>query len=380
MIPHKIIMDKLSKQIGDPRCIELIKKFLTAGVKSESGIITKTDKGVPQGGILSPILANIVLDEFDKFIEKTILKFEKGKKRISNPEYHKIKHLRKKATTLIERKQYLAKLRTIPMGNPFDPNFKRMKYIRYADDFVILIEGNKNDAINIKNIAREFLFSHCGLTLNPEKTIIRNLSDNKFSFLGADICKLKKQATYPSKTRNASGIIRKRPPSRLLIKAPLERILLELKKNGFIRKNRQNKYLPMAYTQIMNLSHYEIITFFNSKINGLLNFYSFASNLNRLRYVLFLLQMSCAYTLARKCKLNNYSKAFSKFGKRLTCPKTGVGLALPETMKVKHPLNNNSNFNFTDMIRHTRSAKLTEDTFDKKCVLFGTTNKIEMHH
>jgi hypothetical protein len=353
MIPHKIIIDRLSKQIGDPRCIELIKKFLTAGIKLESGIITKTNKGVPQGGILSPILANIVLDKFDKFIEKTILKFETGKKRISNPEYHKIRYLRNKATNLIERKQYLAKLRTIPIGNPFDPNFKRMKYIRYADDFVILIEGNKNDAINVKNIAREFLFSHCGLTLNPEKTIISNLSDNKFSFLGAEICKLKKQATYLSKTRNATGIIRRRPHSRLLIKAPLEKILLELKKTEFIRKNTQDKYVPMAYTKIMNLSHYEIITFFNSKINGLLNFYSFASNLNRLRYVIFLLQMSCAYTLARKCKLNNYSKAFSKFGKRLTCPKTGVGLALPETMKVKHQFNKNFNLNFTDMIRQT---------------------------
>jgi len=357
MIPHKIILDRLSKQIGDPRFIELIKKFLTAGVKLESGIITKTDKGVPatrQGGILSPILANIVLDEFDKFIEKTILKFETGKKRMSNPEYHKTKYLRIQAKTLIERKRYLAKLRTIPVGNPFDPNFKRMKYIRYADDFVILIEGNKNEAINIQNIAREFLFAHCGLTLNPEKTIISNLSDNKFFFLGAEICKLKKQATYLSKTRNVSGIIsRIRPHARLLIKAPLKRILLELKKNGFIRKNTQDKYVPMAYTKIMNLSHYEIITFFNSKINGLLNFYSFASNLNRLRFVLFLLQMSCAYTLARKCKLNNFAKAFSKFGKKLTCPHTGVGLALPETMKVKHQYNNNSNFNFTDIIKQT---------------------------
>jgi group II intron reverse transcriptase/maturase len=359
MIPHKIIMNRLSKQIGDPRFIELIKKYLTVGVKLESGIITKTDKGVPQGGTLSPILANIVLDEFDKFIEKTILKFEKGKDRILNPEYHKIKNLRNKATSLIEssswswsmRKKSLSKLRTISFSDPIDPHFKRMKYIRYADDFVILIEGNKNDAINIKNIAREFLFSHCGLTLNPEKTIINNLSDNKFFFLGAEIYQLKKQATFLSKTRNASGIIKRRANARLLIKAPLERILLELKKNGFIRKNTQDKYVPIAYTKIMNLSHYEIITFFNSKINGLLNFYSFASNLNRLRYVLFLLKMSCAYTLARKCKLNNYTKAFSKFGKRLTCPKTEVGLALPETMKVKHQFNNQSNFNFTDVIK-----------------------------
>jgi len=349
-------MDRISTKIGDTRFLELIKKFLTAGVKLESGIISKTNIGLPflyGGEILSPILANIVLDEFDKFIEKTKLKFEKGKKRSSNPEYNKIKHLRNKATTLIERKQHLDKLRTIPIGNPLDTNFKRMEYIRYANEFVILIEGNKNDAINIKNIAREFLSSHCGLTLNQEKIIIRNLSDNKFSFLGAEINKLKKESIYLSKTSYLSGNINRRPNGRLLIKAHLEKILLELKKNGYIRKNTQDKYVAMAYTKIMNLSHYQIINFFNSKINGLLNFYSFAANLNRLRYVIFLFQMSCAYTLARKCKLNNYSKAFRKFGKRLTCPKTGLGLALPETMKVKHQFNKNSTIKFTDQIKQT---------------------------
>jgi group II intron reverse transcriptase/maturase len=380
MIPHKTIMDRLSKQIGDQKFLVLIQKFLTAGVKLESGIISKKDKGVPQGGILSPILANIVLDEFDKFVEKTKQNFEKGKKRSSNPEYNSIRHLRNKAKTLIERRQYLAKLRTIPIGNPLDPNFKRLEYIRYADDFVILIEGNKNDAINVKNIAREFLFAHCGLTLNPDKTIISNLSDNNFSFLGAEIHKLKKESTHLIRTRNTYGTIRRRPHTRLLIKAPLEKILLELKKNKYIRKNSQYKYVAMAYTKITNLSHYEIITFFNSKINGLLNFYSFASNLNRLRYVIYLFQMSCAYTLARKYKLNNFTKAFSEFGKKLTCPKTGLGLCLPDTMKVKHKFNKNSTLEFTDMVKQTWSAKLTEDTFDKSCALCGTTYKIEMHH
>jgi hypothetical protein len=356
MIPHKTIMDIISTKIGDKRFLELIKKFLTAGVKLESGIISKKNIGLPflyGGEILSPILANIVLDEFDKFIEKTKLKFEKGKKRSSNPEYNKIKHLRNKTKTLIERKEHLDILRTIPIGNPLDTNFKRMAYIRYANEFVILIEGNKNDAINIKNIAREFLSSHCGLTLNQEKIIISNLSDNKFSFLGAEINKLKKESTYLSKTSHLSGNINRRPNGRLLIKAHLEKILLELKKNGYIRKNTQDKYVAMAYTKIMNLSHYQIINFFNSKINGLLNFYSFAANLNRLRYVIFLFQMSCAYTLARKYKLNNYSKAFRKFGKRLTCPKTGVGLALPENMKVKHQFNKKSTLKFTDQIKQT---------------------------
>jgi len=93
-----------------------------------------------------------------------------------------------------------------------------------------------------------------------------------------------------------------------------------LKKNGFIRQDKLGKYQP--YTKLTNLSHYEIITFYNSKINGLLNFYYFASNYNSIRYVLYLIQMSCAYTLSRKYKLINFAKSFVQFGKRIKDPNT----------------------------------------------------------
>lgn len=298
--------------------------------------ILKSVNGIRQGGILSPILGNIVLNEFDSFMEKVIFKFEKGKSRRHNPVYQHFVHKMRKAPLELKRELKL-KLRTIPYGLPKDPNFKRMMFIRYADDFVILIEGSKNEAIYLRNQIKSFLLQNCGLNLNTDKTLITNLSDNKFNFLGAEIVQLKNNPSFVHNIRDSLG--RKslrRGAARLLIKAPLDKLLQTQKKSGFVRQDRLGEYFAKANTGQMNLTHYEIILFYNSKINGLLKFYSFASNYNRLRYNLKLYQMSCAYTLARKYKLSNFAKAFSKFGKLLSDPVTGVKLKWPESMAVQH--------------------------------------------
>lgn len=330
MIPHEIIMKRISKKIGDPRFLELINKFLKVGSKSKTGKLIKSDIGTPLpargGGILSPILANIVLNEFDHFVESLISKFETGIKRKANPEYYKIRYQMNRLP-LDQRMPLKMKLRTIPQGLPIDPDFKRMMFIRYADDFVVLIEGSHDEAVYHRNLVKSFLLQNCGLTLNLDKTLITNLSDNNFQFLGAEIVKLISNPSFVHRIRDSLGRKSKRRGyQRLLIKAPLDNILGSLKKNGFIRQDSLGNYHPIAYTKITNLSHYEIITFFNSKINGLLNFYSFASNYNRLRYILYLFQMSCAYTLARKNKFNNFAKSFSVFGKRLKDPETEIQL------------------------------------------------------
>jgi group II intron reverse transcriptase/maturase len=389
MIPHEIILSRISKQIGDPRFLELIRKYLNAGVMLESGITPRkalepSHRGVPQGGILSPILANIVLHQLDLYMRNLILTFEKGVKRRQNPAYSRILHLRRKATTMEERKELLRVLRTIPIGDPLDPDFKRMKFIRYADDFVILVEGSHDETIKIRNQIKELLKVKCGLSLNMEKTTINNISDNKFSFLGAEIAKLKKDPTYLTAFKRLDLInsnMRRRVHSRLLIKAPLNKILLELLKAGFLKRNNLGSFIPKAYTPIINLTHYEIISFYNSKINGLLNFYSFASNFNRLRLIIFHLQMSCAHTLARKYKLNNFAISFKKFGKKLTCPETEIELAIPKTMKVKHKFNTRKDIaNFMNLVKQTWSAKITQNTFGKICVICGSSHNLEMHH
>lgn len=159
-----------------------------------------------------------------------------------------------------------------------EPNFRRMKYIRYADDFVILTIGTKDEATMIKNNIKEFLRTNCGVELNVEKTVITNLRYDKFNFLGAEISKLERNTTF-LKNRSTSRIM---ATGRLLIKAPIKSLLNKMKEKGFIRQNNDQVYLPQYIGYLTNLTHYDIISHYNSKIYGILNFYSFASNLNKL--------------------------------------------------------------------------------------------------
>lgn len=282
-IPHSIIMRRIAKQIGDPRILELLNKFLNAGY-----LDPKTDQtirptvGTPQGGVLSPLLCNIVLHQLDLYMENYINNFRKGTKRRDSSAYKKIAHLRKKALTSQERRSLLLKMRTLNSNDQLDPNFRRMDFIRYADDFIILITGSKNEAIHTKNNVKEFLKQNCGLELNPDKTIITNISDNNWYFLGAEIVKLKKNISFLRVGRTGKAV----GTSRLLIKAPIDKLLEKLAKSGFVRRNAAGTYLPKLFGSIINLDHHDIISFYNSKMIGLLNFYSFASNRNKIGRIL----------------------------------------------------------------------------------------------
>ena len=170
-------------------------------------------------------------------------------------------------------------MRRIGNVNKFDPFLKRMKYIRYADDFLILTIGTKNEAIMIKNNAKEFLKEMCGVMLKTEKTLITNLQDDKLQFLrsGALIVKLKRTTFLRDMKTSKKGVA----TARIQIKAPCNSLLRKLKDAGFVRQKHDQVFLPSHMGSLTNLSHNDIIAYYNSKIYGILNFFSF-SNLNKL--------------------------------------------------------------------------------------------------
>lgn len=263
----------------DHRFLELIKKFLETGVQDpKTKQIDKTNIGIPQGGILSPILCNVVMDRFDEYMNKQKNKYDQGKTRGHNREYQKLEYQRIKSKSMSERRRLLMDMRRVGNVNKLDPNFRRMKYIRYADDFVILTIGTKDEATMIKNNVKEFLRTNCGVELNVEKTVITNLRNEKFNFLGAEISKLERNITF-IRNRSTSRIM---ATGRLLIKAPIKSLLNKMKEKGFIRQNNDQVYLAQHIGYLTNLTHYDIISHYNSKIYGILNFFSFASNLNKL--------------------------------------------------------------------------------------------------
>jgi len=124
--------------------------------------------------------------------------------------------------------------------------------------------------------------------------------------------------------------------SKLMLNAPIKKILMELKKGRFIKQNRFGKILPTAHTPVVNLTHYEIVKMYNAKIYGLLNFYNFASNRFSLAKVFWFLRASCALTLARKLKLKTMRQIFNRFGFSLKCSSTEIELSIPKSLKVTH--------------------------------------------
>jgi group II intron reverse transcriptase/maturase len=151
-IDHDILLELLRKKIDDDKLIDLIRRMLKAGF-IEDWKLNPTYSGTPQGGVVSPLLANIYLHELDEFMAEMQVGFDKGKQRSAPPEYwrltgriqHRWKRIhRLKAQGLGDDPAVDADLRDIVSAHserdklaardPFDPNFRRLRYCRYADD------------------------------------------------------------------------------------------------------------------------------------------------------------------------------------------------------------------------------------------------------
>jgi len=179
-------MARIEKRVICARTLELIRKALQAGyIDPNSGKLVQGDIGTPQGSVLSPLLSNIVLHELDTYMEELKKSFNRGRIRQRNSEYNKLELKRRRSEDPAVRKEALIAMRKLNAYNPQDPNFKRMLYVRYADDFVVLVIGSLKDAEHIRARIKGVLANKCGLTLNLEKTEINNIQKEGFNFLGA---------------------------------------------------------------------------------------------------------------------------------------------------------------------------------------------------
>jgi Type II intron maturase/Reverse transcriptase (RNA-dependent DNA polymerase) len=210
----------------------------------------------------------------------------------------------------------------------FDPNFKRMQYTRYADDWVILVGGPYGDAVEIKSKVAEFLRTKLGLTLSESKTKITHLRSDKGKFLGIEFHI--RQITQDQPKPLTSRICRGKPISvrvtpSLILTAPIKELLEKMIEKGFVTRNKQGKVTPRGVGSLTGLSHAQILLFYNSKVRGILNYFSCVHNRSRLGTLVHLLRISCAVTLARKFKIRGRTAraAFTRFGPDL---KTRIGV------------------------------------------------------
>ena len=308
-INHHILINRIRDKIKDARIIQLLWKFLKSGYL-EDWRYNATYSGTPQGGIISPLLANVYLHELDKFIMKLKERFDKPAKQKCTKEYsclkNKVGRLKRKikSAQTDEEKQNLIKawkeVRRKMLKTPAKSQTdKVVKYVRYADDFIIGINGSKEECQDIKQQIAEFMSSELHMELSAEKTLITHSSKNA-RFLGYDVRvrrnnEIKKTDSLKLPKRTLNNLI--------TLSIPLKnKIEVFMKERRIMRTNKSGKLEPTHRKELLSLTPLEILTVYNSELRGLCNYYHMAGNYSKLNYFNYIMEYSCLKTLAAKFK------------------------------------------------------------------------------
>jgi hypothetical protein len=162
------------------------------------------------------------------------------------------------------------------------------------------------------------------------------------------------------------------------MEGPINRIYERAASAGFFKRTETGQWNPTAKKGVVNLEHADILSYFNSKIRGILNYYSFVDNRKSLGSIIHGLKHSCALTLALKFKLRRRSKVFKKFGSLLKCKTTGKKLFIPKTFARTQEFSNNPQDPFT-ILNKSWANKLTKSNLFKACLICNKS-PAEMHH
>ena len=397
-IDHNVLISILRERISDERFLRLIRKFLNAGYV-EDWKYNKTYSGTPQGGIISPMLANIYLDKFDKYIKEYAAKFRKGDRRSINPDYWRLNNKKNRLKQKLQktsdeqmRKSYLYEIAQLskqmlstPHKDAMDADFRRLQYVRYADDFLISVIGSKSECETIKADITQFMREQLKLELSDEKTLITHAQD-KAKFLGYEIFIRKSDAVK----RNKDGVLKRDFNGAVVLtlnSAVIQKKLTEY--NALEVRNIDGKDIwwskPRRYMTPMKPE--DILAQYNAETRGLYNYYSLAANVSKeCASFAFIMKMSMFKTLgwklntsARKVRQKyqkdkdfvipyNDAKGKQKYrvfyneGFKKRNAQFDVDYdKLPQTMYVPYP-------------------SLVERLKDGRCELCGKEGEVVMHH
>lgn len=306
---HHITINLLRKRINDEAFISLMWKFLRAGYMEQWNYHT-TYSGSPQGSGMSPILANVYLHELDKAMAKIKLRFDIGdtRRRMVHEDFEKVRWAQRVAKKKLEIdrskenvkafKEARKEMLSIPHLCVKDENYKRLFYNRYADDFLIAINGSKKDAVSIKEQVKVFLERELKLTMSEEKTHVTH-SSNMVRYLGFDIRVSRSQDAKRTKKglqRVWNGKVQLFVPKEKWIAKLHEYDAFKIKKD----ENGKEYWKPMHRGALMYLDEVSIISKYNSEIRGLYNYYRMAINASNLGKFHSMMRGSCLKTIAAK--------------------------------------------------------------------------------
>ena len=331
-LSHEQLIATLSEKIHDGRFLHLMRKLLDAGYL-EDWTFNQTLSGVPQGSIVSPVLSNILLDKLDRFIETVLIpRYTKGVKRKLNKEYirlmsraqRRFKNGQKEAAQRLRRQA-----QRLPAYDIYDPDYRRLKYCRYADDFCLGFTGPKAEAEEIKQQLRAFLHKELKLELSESKTLITHARSEAAKFLGYELTILQKDTkrtknkVYGTKRRSINGRIGLRVPQ----------TVVRDKCNRYKQRNK-----VMHRTELLNESDYTIIATYQLEFRGIANYYRLAYNLHTLQRLKWVMEQSLTKTLATKHR-TSVQKIMDKYKAELVVEGTTYkGLRVSVPREGKKPL------------------------------------------
>jgi group II intron reverse transcriptase/maturase len=289
-IDRNHLLEIVSRKIKDERLMKLLRGMLQVGYL-EDWKYQRTYSGVPQGGVLSPLLANIFLNEFDQYIEQHLIpENTRGKRRRTSVEYNRIRQAQLQAKREGDyplHHNLRVQQQRLPSTETHDANYRRLRYIRYADDALLGFAGPKCEAEDIKRQIERFLKT-LGLTLSEAKTLITHATDERARFLGYDI-------------NMAQGDTKQTEGQRSINGHPLLRVPDEVARDWQSRYMRRGH--PCHRSELLSRSDYDIVMTYAVEFQGLVNYYTLAHDVSKKLYpIKWVFMESLIKTLAFKHK------------------------------------------------------------------------------
>ena len=379
-IDHKVLLELLGENIQDSRFLRLVSNLLRAGYL-EDWKLHATYSGTPQGGVVSPILATVYLDRLDRFVEGVLLPdYNRGRQRRRNPEYRSINERMvrlRKAGRGKEAASLRPLLRSLSYGDTHDPDYRRLRYIRYADDFLLGFAGPKYEADEVKTRLGRFLRDNLKLELSDAKTLVTHGRTQAARFLGYEV------TVQQSDTRlDANGL--RSVNGNIGLRVPPD--VVRAKSAAYMRGGK-----PVHRAERLHDSPYSIVSQYQAEFRGIANYYRRALNLTSLDYLRWVMELSLAKTLASKLKISA-ARVFKRYKTTIQTDKGPRKVLMVEQARPgQDPLV--AYWGGISLARDTRATlvdkippilngrtELVERLLADTCELCGSTVKVQVHH
>jgi group II intron reverse transcriptase/maturase len=380
-LDHQVMLSILAEKIHDGRFLRLIERMLKAGYL-EDWHWHATLSGAPQGGVASPILSNIYLDRLDQFVEQTLLpRYTQGQRRRPNRAYKVIdyaiakarRHGDRTAVRLLKQQR-----RRLPSQDPDDPQYRRLRYVRYADDWLLGFAGPRHEAEQIRSMIAAFLREDLALELSPDKTLITHATSQAARFLGYEIRAQHADTKITRGRRAVNGAIGLFVPRDVI-------------RQRCARYQRKGK--PAQRGALIHDNDYTVVAKYQAEYAGLVQYYLLAQDVFRLGRLRWVMETSMLKTLAGKHR-STVTKMATKYKTVIETP-DGPRTCFQVTVqrdKGRKPLV--ARFGAIPLRRHqaavltdqapimasTKRNELIHRLVAGGCEICGSRTQIEVHH